>query len=69
MQVIPLRVKYFKLLKTNEDQAGGGGGEGRWREIPLSISSDHVGGVQEFVSSKTAKIYFRMNCNLFFVAD
>ena len=38
-------------------------------EIPLSISSDHVGGVQEFVSSKTAKIYFRMNCNLFFVAD
>ena len=46
----------------------GGGGKG-WREISLSISSDHVGGVQEFVSSKTAKIYFRMNCNLFFVAD
>lgn len=63
MQVIPLRVKYFKLLKTNEDQAG------RVGEIPLSISSDHVGGVREFVSSKTAKIYFRMNYNLFFVAD
>ena len=47
----------------------GEGGGGRWREIPLSISSDHVGGVQEFVSSKTAKIYFRMNSNLFFVAD
>ena len=67
MQVIPLRVNIFKLLKTNEDQAGGG--EGGWREISLSISSDHVGGVQEFVSSKTAKIYFRMNCNLFFVVD
>ena len=66
MQVIPLRVKYFQTSKINEEQAGGGGG---WREIPLSISSDHVGGVQEFVSSKTAKIYFRMNCNLFFVAD
>lgn len=42
---------------------------GRLREIPLSISSDHVGGVQEFVSSKTAKVYFGMNCNLFFAAD